>query len=479
MKNLFDSKISINKRIINVLVIVSFLFLVLVGYITYFEFAMSEKIKLNPYNRRQFAAEDKVLRGKIYDRNGIVIANSVFEEKTSTNSPIEKVQTRNYPFGNLYCHVIGYCSRVYGKNQIEMQYNKALLGINDIASLLNLDLSHKEGNDIVLTIDHRLQTIVSKHMKDRRGAFVALNPKTGEILAMCSKPDFDPNSDKLYKNWQNIIDNEDSPLINRVTSGLYPAGSIYKIVTSVPILENNLEDEIFDDTGSFKINNTVIKNFGGGVYGKISLDSAFTFSSNAYFCYMGSKLGENSIKQIAERFLFNKSLDFELPYNKSIFPTGKIYSEQSAMLSIGQGDMLSSPLQMALVTSVIANDGKMPRPYMIKYIKNPNGITIFEQRPSILGSVISTQVAERIKYMMFKSVESGTSRRCAIPKVKIAGKTGTAENEKKGKEHTWFACFLPDKDIAITMISENTGGCGGVVVAPIVREILEEYLKNT
>lgn len=467
----------LNKKIISVLVLISVLFLMLIGYITYFEFALSEGLQRSPYNRRVTAAEDKVLRGSISDRNGVILANSSIIEVTKKNKSTEKNQIRNYPFGNLYCHIIGYNSKIYGKSQLEMQYNKQLIGMNDLSSLLNLS-GEQKGYDITTTIDHNLQTIVERNLKGYNGAVVVLNSKTGEVLAMCSKPDFNPLDENLKKNWNNIVEDKNSPLLNRAISGLYPAGSVGKIITSAAILENGLENETYSDTGKFTIGNNAIQNYGGGVYGDMSLERAFTISCNTYFCNMGVKLGENILKETANKFFFNKSLDYDLPAQKPFFPTNKLYSPDLALLSIGQSKLLVSPLYMALVVSSVDNSGKMCRPYLIKSIKNSNGNTIFQEHTSNLTSVIDSHIADKIKNMMYKVVEEGTGRGMQISGVKIGGKTGTAENERKNKDHSWFVCFLPEKNIAMSVILEYTGQSGGALAVPLARRIISEYLKK-
>ena len=238
----------VNRRIIFTLIFVSLLFLSLIVYLTFFTLFQSEEISQNPFNKRQWAYEDDVLRGSIVDRNGIVLGKSEMTDKG---------QIRKYPYKNLYCHVIGYNSKTYGKSQLEAKYNNLLIGRDELMNVLNMNVSN--GYNLHLTIDHRLQELASNKLGNNHGAVVAMNPQTGEILTMVSKPDFNPNNESLSKNWTTYTEDEDSPLLPRVTSGLYAPGSIFKIITAAAAYENGLENKTFHDNGAIEIDGETIK----------------------------------------------------------------------------------------------------------------------------------------------------------------------------------------------------------------------------
>ena len=203
-----------NKRIIRALIVVSALFLALLTYLLYFNMFQAETVATNPYNRRQWDDERYVTRGTIYDSTGLILAETVEDSEGNAK--------REYPEGRLYSHVIGYCSKVYGKSLLERAYDSELLGKGDIDIFQG---DKKKGFDLNLTINNTVQKHAYSQMRGRRGALVAMNPQTGEVIAMVSLPDFDPNAENLEKSWGDIVEDENSPLISRTIQGLYPPGS--------------------------------------------------------------------------------------------------------------------------------------------------------------------------------------------------------------------------------------------------------------
>jgi peptidoglycan glycosyltransferase len=433
---------NIERRTIYVLIFVSSLFLILVGYLTYFELFQKDRIVSNPYNRRQYEVEEKTLRGSIYDSKGNVLASSTV---------IDEKQQREYPYGSMYSHVIGYSSKKYGKSLIEAKFNNYLLGINDSSTVLNLKDklagSAREGNDIYLTIDHELQKKAYKFLGDRKGAIIAMNPKTGEILAMVSKPDFNPNDSELEKNWSNMVDDEDAPFLTRATQGLYAPGSTYKVVIGAAAVKNNLGNEVFEDKGTITIDGKKISNSGEKAYGNIDIKTAMAVSSNVVFATIGCELGEENLKDMAQRAGLGDNIPFDIPTSQSTFKYNKMSKADMAAVGIGQGKVLVTPLHMALISSAIANDGVMMKPILVSRVERRSGIVLKRQKPSTLNRIMSSETAFKVKDMMGEVVESGTGKKAAVKGIKVAGKTGTAENEltarQKNKEHAWFIGFAP------------------------------------
>ena len=469
---------NMKRRTIYALIFVSSLFLILVVYLTYFELFEKDRIVSNPYNRRQYEIEEKTLRGSIYDSNGNILASSTV---------IDGKQHREYPYGSMYSHVIGYSSKKYGKSLIESKFNNYLLGIDDTSAVINLKDkltgSGREGNNIYLTIDHELQKKAYNLLGDRKGAVIALNPKTGEILAMVSKPDFNPDESELEKNWSNMVDDEDSPFLTRATQGLYTPGSTFKVVISAAAIENNLGNEIFEDIGTITIDGKKISNSGEKAYGNIDIKTALAVSSNVVFATIGCELGEENLKEIAQRVGLGDSIPFDIPTSKSSFKYNKMSKADMAAVGIGQGKLLVTPLHMALITSAIANDGVMMKPALVSRIENHNGIVLKKQKPSVLYRIMSPETASHVKEMMVEVVESGTRTKAAVKGIKVAGKTGTAENEltarQKNKEHAWFIGFAPadDPQIAVAVILEYSGSTGGSAAAPIARDLISAWVK--
>ncbi len=461
----------INKRIIRVLTLISFLFVSLIGYLTYFQLTRGEDILQSPYNKRQWEYDDTVKRGSFLDRNGKVLAYS-------------QDGKRFYSFGALYSHVIGYNSNIYGRTMLEARFNKLLLGRRELTEVFNLNIDSKTGYDLTLTVDHALQSYAANRLGGKNGSVVAINPKTGEVLALVSKPDFDPNEDALIKNWNDLTEDEQSPLLARATSGLYPPGSTFKIITTTAALENGLAAETFDDIGSVTIGGAVFENFGKKANGVIDLKKAFALSSNFAYCTLGAKLGSGRMGSAAERFGFNKSFDFDIDMNQSKFPMNDTDEAGSAALAIGQGKLLATPVHMALAACAVANDGVIMKPYLVAYATNASGGRVYEVRQQQLYRAMSAENAAKIKDMMVETVKSGTATASVIRGVTVAGKTGTSENEllnqMKDKEHAWYVCFAPAEDpqIAVAVMLEYSGGSGGGLCAPIARDILRQYFKK-
>lgn len=456
-----------NKKIIRVLVVVSIMFLALVSYLLYFNMFSAEKVASNPYNKRQWEDERFVKRGSIYDRDGEVLAETIIDGDS---------RTRSYPKGHLYSHIIGYYSRVYGKSQLEMKYDKQLLGHGDINITFN---ELRSGYDLNLTIDNDLQEYAYKQLDGRRGAIVAIEPETGKILAMVSYPDFDPSTDAIEKNWKYIVEKEDSPLLARATGGLYPPGSTYKIVTAATAYNAGYSDKTFEDNGVFKQGGLKVSNYGGESYGTINVRKAFEVSSNFAFCTLGYELGAQNVKDAAEAFGVNKDIDTDIPVSKSRIDYKKMTNEDAALVSIGQGQLLMTPLHVAMLGAAVANNGKMMKPYLVNTITTSSGLTLSTTKPTVFCQPMSAECASYMNGLMIDVVKEGTGRSAAISGITVAGKTGTAENENE-KDHAWFVGYAPAEKptIAVAVLLENDGRSGGASAAPIAKKVMTKYLKK-
>ncbi|MCX8128720.1 MAG: penicillin-binding transpeptidase domain-containing protein [Clostridia bacterium] len=467
-----------NKRIVHVLIAICFLFFSLVAYLTYFELFTKGRIVTNSYNRRQWEREDNVLRGSIFDRNGVVLAKSV---------RVKNKQERVYPYGDLYAHSIGYNTRVYGRTLVESAYNEYLLDISRLSSVFGmksrLSDSEKYGNNIYLSLHHKLQLYAKKMMSGRNGAVVAMNPKTGEVLAMVSNPSFDPDTKKLSEKWQELVESQISPFLPRATMGLYTAGSTFKLIISAAALENGLESRTYDDKGSITIDGKKFSNSGGKAYGRINMEKALAVSSNVVFSQLGVELGERKLRDITKRFGIRQDIPFDIPVNESRFSYDNMGKADMAAVGIGQGKVLVTPLHMAMITACIANNGVMMKPMLVTRIESHQAKEVKSIRPAVFADrVISRENAYKVRQMMREVVLNGTGKSAAIKGINVAGKTGTAENELTGKqdnkEHTWFVGFAPAEDpqIAVAVILEYSGGTGGRTAAPIAREVMKQWL---
>jgi len=455
-----------NRRIIRVLIVISALFLALLTYLLYFNMFQADSVATNPYNRRQWDDERYITRGTIYDSEGLVLAETVEDE-----DGIKRV----YSQGRLYSHVIGYCSQVYGKSLLEKEYDSELLGKGDIDIFQG---DKKKGFDLNLTISNSLQKYAYEQLRGKKGAVVAMEPKTGKILAMVSLPDFEPQTEKLEETWNSIVEDESSPLVSRAIQGLYPPGSTYKIVTAAAAFENGFAGRTFKDTGSFVAGELEVENFNNKKYGEISLERAFSVSSNQVFCTIGYELGSEKILEISERFGINDTSGFDVPTAKSRIEYKKMTNEDSALVSIGQGQLLATPIQMAMICSTVANSGQMMTPYVVDSVTK-NSTVISDAKEKVKAQVISKDCADYLKERMVDTVNEGTGSRAKIRGIQVAGKTGTAENEKE-KDHAWFVGFAPadNPQIAVVVVLENDGTSGGDSAAPIAGNIMKRYLEK-
>ena len=488
-----------NKRAIYLLVVFGVMFLTLIGYLTYLEIFYAPEYTQSVYNPRNYELDRKVIRGSVFDRNGTELAYSekITEEKSETvngsrrNWTEEKI-VRRYPFDNLYSHVIGYVTDDYSsRTLIENQYNADLIESGLLSKIADeVKSGEKKGKDIYLTIDHELQKTASDALGNHDGAIVAMNPKTGEILAMVSKPDFNPNPGKLK-----LDELENTALFSRAIQMPYPPGSTYKIVTAVSAIENGLINETYNDTtGRFVIksadgkaeNDFSCQNVNRKAYGETSLESGFRVSSNVYFSYIGAKLETSQIQNTASKFLLNqniqKELGFDLPIKSSTFQTGKMTEAERAIASIGQGQTEMTPLHMALMASSIANNGFMPRPYLVSKVGADGKIP--SNNPG--KQIISASVASKIKDMMLDVVKNGTGTSAQISGIEVCGKTGTSENNvtAKGgadsaKTHALFVGFAPydNPEIAVCVVVEYAG-FGSTYAAPAARKVMQKYFNK-
>lgn len=453
-----------NKRIIRVLIAISLLFLALVTYLLWFNMFRAKDVYTNSYNKRQWESEQQVQRGEIYSQDGVLLAETEIDGDA---------RIRKYPKGRLYSHIIGYCSQVYGKTQLEMSHDDDLIGKGTISLTLN---EIKHGNNLNLTINDELQEYAYEQLDGRDGAIVAMEPTTGQILAMVSLPDFNPET--IEKDWPSMMEDENSPFLARATQGLYPPGSTYKIVTAAGVYDNGMTTETFDDEGLFKKGDVTVYNYNKESFGKLDIKTAFEVSSNYVFCTLGYEMGADAVKAEAEKFGVNKSFEFDIPVSQSQIQYKKMTDLDGALVSIGQGGLVMTPLHVAMMASAVANNGKMMKPYIVETVTTENGTVIGQTKPSVLYDSIGTACADYIEDMMIGVVEDGTGTGAQISGITVAGKTGTAENETD-KDHAWFVGYAPVENptICVAVVLENAATSGGKSAVPIAKNIIRKFLK--
>ncbi|MCD1147025.1 penicillin-binding protein 2 [Peptoniphilus sp. KCTC 25270] len=463
------------KRILYLLLGLIALSLSLVIYLTYFVIAEAEPMKNHAANRRSFIVESKIKRGSIYDRNGELLASSEGQEGNYQ-------RIYNYPI--LYSHIIGYSHPSLGKSGLESSYNDYLLNRNGNRTLKQIsDMireRHQDGNSLILTIDTKVQSKARELLESNteKGSIVLMNPKTGEIYAMVSLPDF--NAQKIQQDWDSIQENKDGILLNRSINGRYPPGSTFKMVTAAALLQDGNIDLSYEDLGTQVIDGREFRNATAGENGEVGLREALANSLNTYFVSKGVELGQDKLGAMADKFMFNQEIPFDLKITPSIFDhRKKLETTNLAASAIGQGDVLATPLNMAMVASAIGNKGTMEAPILVKEVEDSNGSTIIRKDPKVLSEVISPEIAEQLTEYMVSVVNNGIGSNAALSRMQVAGKTGTAENSS-GKNHAWFIGFAPaeDPEFAVAVILEQADKSGGTAAAPVARDLLLYAARN-
>ena len=453
------------------------MFLCLMGYFVYFQFEESEQFINNPYNKRQELFAQSVIRGEIYSADGMTLAETITDEFGN--------ETRSYPYGRIFSHVVGYTG--HGKSGIESIANFSLLRSNISymeKATSELQGEKNPGDSVTTTLNYDLQLRAFDALSSYDGAVVVMEPETGKILAMVSKPDFDPNT--IAEDWESLVseENEDSALLNRATQGLYPPGSTFKIFTTLEYLHENPDYANYSYTcnGEYTLNNKTIHCHGNKKHGTEDLKTAFANSCNSAYASLGTELDLDSFSSLCNQMLFNQALPTTLEASKSSYVLAKGDSASSVMeTSIGQGKTLVTPFHMALVTSAIANDGVLMQPYVIDHVSDEEGNMVEQYEPEEYGALISAEDAVVLQEYMGYVVEAGTAKRLKNDSYEVAGKTGSAEfSSSSDASHSWFVGYAHQEgkaDIAIAVIVEDSG-IGSEYAVPIAQEIFDAYYNN-
>lgn len=454
----------------------AFSFFILSLGLVYWQVVQADTLLENPANRRLILMESRVTRGGIFDRNGEIIAQT----QTTKGKKV-----RVYPKGEMFEPLLGYSSLQLGADGLERSSADWLLGIRNATptqAIQQLFRLPRQGDDVVLTLDSRLQSIAYNALKGRNGSVVALDPRTGEVLALVSQPSFNPTN--LEQNWKDIIKKEGSPLINHAFS-LYPPGSVMKVVTSAALFRSGLNiTDLYESTGSAIINGQTINEQNDKAFGWVNYNMALANSSNAYFATYGVQAGDKTFLSTTKGFGFGQEIPFELPIKtSSITNAEKLPSKLStnvlAASTFGQGEVQVTPFHMALITAGIANQGVIMTPHIIERVLDPTQTVVYEQKPEPWLTALTKEEADKIKSAMVAAVNDGTAAPGSLPNVQVAAKTGSAEPGGEVKTHGWYIAFAPAEAprIAIAVMVKN-GGTGGGAAAPIARQIMQEALSQ-
>ncbi|HET9722761.1 MAG TPA: penicillin-binding transpeptidase domain-containing protein [Actinomycetota bacterium] len=480
------------------------LFVILVAQITYIQVVSADRLADNPANaKRQLIAEYEVDRGQILAADGRTIL------ALSKRSPGELRFERRYPQGQLNGFVTGYYSFVYGRSRLEQSFNEYLAG--EAPELLPQTLTDmvlgrpKRGASIITSIDPELQQAAARALGDLPGGVVALDPRTGNVLALVANPSYDPNPlsshdpDEIRRTWEELNADPDKPLRSRASDELYPPGSTFKIVVAAAALANGYGPaSLWPNPHVLDLPDTseTLSNFGGVTCSggsRITLAEAIRQSCNVVFGGIGVELGAEALAEQAYAFGFAPTattgdVPFDVPFQEGVFPDPSYFEDRRpavALSAIGQDNVAANPLQMALVAGAIGNGGVMMRPRLVTEVRAPDGQVVKTFAPEIQSRPMTQVNAALLTAMMVQVVESGTGTAARIPGVSVAGKTGTAQHGEGEDPHAWFVSFAPaeDPEIAVAVIVLDGGSLGseatgGALAAPIARAVMEAALNR-
>jgi penicillin-binding protein A len=474
-----------NAPIARLFVVVIVLFAVLVGFTSRWTVFGAEALRDNPKNRRELLEEQKIRRGLIRAGDGTVLARSLKQPDDS--------YVRTYPEGRLFSHAVGYSFVRQGRAGLERFYDDDLSGREgDLGSLIDrLSGAQEDGDNLLTTLDPNAQRVALEQLGDRKGAVVALDPRSGAIRVMASVPGYDPNAVKNQHEFDALNRDSDAPLLNRNTQSGYPPGSTFKVVSAIAGIDSGRytpQSRISGRNGKV-ISGVPLNNDGGESFGDITLTEALTHSVNTVFGEVGEKVGKATMKKYMDRLGFGAPVEVDLPRderaasgerrNGKIIPATSRFVDVGRM-AIGQDKLTVTPLQMAMVASSVANGGKLMKPHIADRVVDRDGRTVRRIEPEELSQVMSPQTASEVGGMMAQVVKEGTGTAAALQGIDVAGKTGTAEVDRPcGPNQLWFIAFAPVQSprVAIAVTVECGTGFGGTVAAPIAKAVMQELLK--
>lgn len=475
----------VQHRLVRVFGLIIFAFLLLAGWQSYWQLYRSNWLLARRENKRLARVEANTPRGAIFDRRGVRLAWSAGG-------------ARHYADPVATAAVLGYLDPRYGRVGVEGEWDAELAGLAarfDARELQRIIAGKKpHGKDLVLTLDLALQQQALRALGDRRGAAVMLDPATGAILALASSPTFDAS--KIGDTFPALRQRSDGVLGNRATQGLYPPGSTMKVVTAAAALMHGVDpDTRYTCRGKTNAGGTIITDYHGEAHGSIDMPRALAFSCNAYFANTAYALGQRDYYATATAFGFNQHWRNQLP-DPRMLPlevadsslagdlSRRLYTGEFVQMGFGQGTVVATPLQMAMVSATIAARGIEMAPYLVAQVRDggtARPLTTFPSTPLRFDAPpIDADRADALAAMMRLVVRIGTaSGKVTVPGLTVYGKTGTAE-QNGGEDHAWFMGYAeqqrdPSRRVAFAVVVERAGRSGGAVAAPIARQLLTAW----
>lgn len=449
------------------------IFVAMIAYFVYFLAVKSDDFINNEYNGLQTLFEEDVVRGEIITSDGYVIAETVTDDAGN--------ESRNYPYGRMFSHVTGYSKNV--RTGLEKQLNFTLLRSHSffLEQLISDFTGEKKiGDNVITTIRYDLQEAAYEALGNYDGAVVVMDPETGDILAMVSKPTYNPNS--IDADWEEL--QEGSSLYNRATQGQYTPGSVFKILTTLAYIESNPEtysDYTYECTGEITIDGKTIHCASNKAHGVVNLEDSFAKSCNTSFANMVQDIDEEVFQKVCNAMLFNQALPISFESSISSFTISETDASSLKMdTAIGQGKTLVSPLHMVMLASAVANDGVVMRPQMIERIENYNGTVVEETKAKEYVTLFTEEQVSILSQFMRSTVENGTASKLQSELYTAYGKTGTAQTTSDlDQTNAWFVGYaeVDGKQLAIAVVVEDSGN-GSTYAVPIAKKIFDLYFGN-
>ncbi len=477
------------------------------------QLVQQEELQANPANNRQIERNFSRERGSIFTIDGTIIATSI-----EVDDDLERERT--YPEGDLYAHSTGYFSFQFGADGLERQYNDQLAGQTTeqrFESFSDLFRDSDTSGNLTVTLNHEVQAVARAALGERKGSVVAIDPRDGDVLALWSFPSYDPtllgsvdlNAANEFWNELGTFATTDDPRLARVYREIFFPGSTFKVVTAAAALDANvatMSDPVFPTSSEYTAPLTTVplRNFAGGACGGDLLE-ILRISCNTAFAELAAEvIGADPMIEVAERFGFNSVPPLDLPgVVASNFPTDfgaqlnvtdgdppvPILENTPALAQagIGQNDVKSTPLQMALVSAAIANGGIMMQPHLMAEIRDQQGDLVEVYEPKVWQAVLSSADADNLRAAMITVATSGTATNLQVPGFEVGGKTGTAQvdAERPDDTHAWIIGFGGppggEATVAIAVVVESVPGAGqqtgGAVAAPIAQVVLAAALE--
>ena len=482
-----------NRELKRISMVIMAMFASLFVATTAIQFGFADQLNNDPRNVRTLYDSYKTKRGAI-----LVAGQPIVQSVQSADAYHWQRQFVSSP---MYSAVTGFYSNLQGTTGLEQAMNSYLNGQNSsqFFEQVNATLSGNpvSGASVELTINPKVQKAAWDAMGKLKGAVVAIEPSTGKILAMISKPGFDANllavhnSHQAQANYNMLLSDPTNPLINRaISGGLYAPGSVFKIIVASTALANGYKPtDTFPNPAKFLLpgTKTYIYNSGEGKCGgkpKVSIADALRLSCNIPFAQLGLALGQDKIRAQAELFGFGKSVKIPMTSTPSVYPKN-MDDSQTALSAFGQFDDRVTPLQMAMVSASIANGGVMMKPTVVNFVQSSTLSILQQSNPTQIGTPVTAEVAAGVRQMMVGAVATGVSSNGQIKGVTVAGKTGTAQNGGNLPYTLWFTGFAPAENpkVAVAVVVEDGGGMGqsgfgNLLAAPIARKVMQAVLNK-